>query len=394
MNDLRRPLSNPDAHLARVARAFASLLLLAAFPGRLHANEQTTPAPRPWYERLRFSGDFRSRYEGFYQEDLDTRNRVRLRFRIRLDAEVNEDTRFELQLASGDPGTPVSTNQTFTEFFLPKPFSLDRAQIVYNPRAAKSLTLGLGKFSMPQATTQMVFDEDLNYEGGWEQVAWNVSEKLGVRLGSLQTAVNERGSAGDAYMLAGFGEVSVATGKHRLRFSAANYGWGDADQIALGSVDGPLESILTNALSFANDGTVVGYASRFNVIDAIAEATFVTGRQDYPLRVLADFAHNTRAATDRDSGIWVEAEYGRPRRAQTWGAGYTIARVEQDVTPSAFVFSDMPGTNVWLHMIKTSYVPVAGLSLDTTLHITKPLVVDAGPRHWLTRLHLAAVVRF
>ena len=40
-------------------------------------------------------------------------------------------------------------------------------------------------------------------------------------LGALQTAVNERASAGDSYMLAGYGEVSVAVGKHRLRFAGA-----------------------------------------------------------------------------------------------------------------------------------------------------------------------------
>src|SRR5919108_510068 len=54
-------------------------------------------APKPWYERVRFSGDFRSRYEGFYQEDRETRNRVRLRMRLRLDTAVNEDMRFQLQ---------------------------------------------------------------------------------------------------------------------------------------------------------------------------------------------------------------------------------------------------------------------------------------------------------
>ena len=381
----------------RAGRVFATTLLLvvATTGAALGASEQETAPARPWYDRLRFSGDFRSRYEGFYyQEDLETRNRVRMRLRLRLDTEINEDTRFELQLASGDPGTPVSTNQTFTEFFLPKPFSLDRALIVYNPRAARSLTLGIGKFSMPQATTQMVFDEDLNYEGGWEQVAWSVNEKVGVKLGALQTAVNEGVSSSDAYMLAGYGEISVTVGTHRLRFAGADYGWGEADQIAIGSVDGPLESSLTNALRFAEDGVVVGYASRFNVIDAIAEVTFATGKPDYPFRIAADFAHNTRAANDRDSGVWVEAEYGRARRARTWGAGYTIAWVQQDVTPSAFVFSDMPGTNVLLHMIKTSYVPLAGLSLDTTLHISRPLVVASGPRFWLTRLHLGAVVRF
>jgi hypothetical protein len=90
------------------------------------AHAQTTT---PWYERIRFGGDFRSRYEGFYQDDAETRHRVRMRLRLRLDTDINEDVGLHLQLASGDPGTPVSTNQTFTAFFLPKSFSLDRAYL-------------------------------------------------------------------------------------------------------------------------------------------------------------------------------------------------------------------------------------------------------------------------
>ena len=58
----------------------------------------------PWYERLQFSGDFRARYEGFYQRWRQTRNRARLRLRLRVDTEINEDVRFQLQVASGDPG--------------------------------------------------------------------------------------------------------------------------------------------------------------------------------------------------------------------------------------------------------------------------------------------------
>ncbi len=356
--------------------------------------EQQGDATRPWYERLRFSGDFRSRYEGFYQESTQTRNRVRLRFRMRVDTEVNRDTQFHLQLASGDPGTPVSTNQTFTEFFLPKPFSLDRAYISYNPKAASAMTLGLGRFAMPQSVTQMVFDEDLNLEGGWEQVSWAPRKGMQVTLIGLQTAVNERSSATDSYMMGGYGEVRFPFGSHSLQVSAADYGWGQPDQIAVGSVKGPLESILTNDLLRNAAGEVVGYRSGFNVVDVIAEATIRTRRA--PLRLLANFAHNTRAATDRDSGFWIEAEYGRARASKTWSTGYTYGWVEQDVTPSAFVFSDMPGTNLRLHMLEGSYVPLAGLSLDVTLHISKTLqpATPSAVTHWLSRLHVAAVVRF
>ena len=67
-------------------------------------------------DKLRLSGDFRSRYEGFYKTNQPTRNRTRLRLRLRVDSEINDDTRFQLQVASGDPGTPASTNQTFKGF--------------------------------------------------------------------------------------------------------------------------------------------------------------------------------------------------------------------------------------------------------------------------------------
>jgi hypothetical protein len=197
-------------------------------------------------------------------------------------------------------------------------------------------------------------------------------------------------------MLGGYGEVTLALGRHSLQFSAADYNWGREDQIAVASIGGPLESILTNRVRRGPGGNVIGYESQFNVVDLIAEATFRTSDPQYPLRLLADFARNTRASTSRDSGLWIEAEYGSPRPAGTWGAGYTYGWIEQDVAPSAFVFSDMPGTNLRVHILETSYVLKAGMSLDATLHLTKRLFLErAGdPNPWLSRLHLAAVVRF
>ena len=350
-----------------------------------------------WYERLRFGGDFRSRYEGFYQEGRrgGTRNRTRLRLRVKLDTEINEDTRFQLQIASGDPGTPDSTNQTFTSFFRPKPFNLDRAYLAYNPRVASAMTVGLGKFPHPQTRTQMTFDDDLNYEGGWEQIEWNLSDDVSIKLVAMQTAVNEASRGADSYMLAGYGEISFDFGVHDFQVSTANYRWGNVDQVVLGQARGELASIQTNAVVRATDGNIVGYASGFNVVDIIAQATFQTPSSTYPLRVLAEYARNTQATNDRDSGFWVEAEYGSPRQTGTWGATYTYGWIEQDVTPSAFVFSDMPGTNLRLNMIETSYVLKTGLSLDVTLHLSKRLFLpDDASNNLLTRLHVAAVMRF
>jgi hypothetical protein len=369
------------------------ITFLAAFAGS--AAAQST-APPPWYERLQFGGDFRSRYEGFSREGDPARHRGRMRLRLRLDAAVNEDVRVQVQVASGDPGTPVSTNQTFTGFFQPKPLNLDRAFLAYSPQAASALTLGLGKFPAPQVTTQLTFDDDLNYEGAWEQVSWEPRGGLTIRLLALQAIVNERSATPDSYLIGGYGEVSAGIGPHRLAISLANYGWRGEDQIAVAAASGGLDSVLTNAVRRNAAGAVVGFDSGFNVVDLIAEARFQTGRTGYPVRLLWELARNTRAASARDGGLWLEAAYGAPRATGTWGAGYTYGRIEQDVSPSVFVFSDIPGTNLAMHMIDASYVVRTGRILDATLHLTKSLVPDLTnrPDPWLKRLHLAAVVRF
>ena len=355
--------------------------------------QQSTTAT--WPDKLSLSGDFRSRYEGFYKTSRPTRNRTRLRLRLRVDSEINDDTRFQLQVASGDPGTPASTNQTFEGFFQPKPLNLDRAFVAYNPRAAEAITLGIGKFPTPVMRTQMTFDDDLNFEGGWEQFSWKPQENVAIDLVALQTAVNEVSRGADAYMLGGYGAASFTFGSNSLQLSAANYMWRNADQIVAAQASGELASILTNRVIRNDAGIATNFASEFNVVDIIAEATLNTPNPDYPLRLLIDYAVNTKATTDR-KGFWIEAGYGDPGPVGSWGATYTSGWIEQDVTPSAFVFSDMPGTNIRLNMIETSYVVKAGVSLDVTLHLTKKLIVAQNDtsNHLLARLHVATVIRF
>jgi hypothetical protein len=46
-------------------------------------------------------------------------------------------------------------------------------------------------------------------------------------------------------------------------------------------------------------------------------------------------------------------------------------------------------------MLTVAYVPLPNLTLDLTLHFTKRLEIDPGASNaWLTRPHLAAIVRF
>ena len=375
-------------------RAILTGAIIGATPGAGFAQGQDQ-APRPWYERIEFGGDFRTRYEGFYQDGLTSRHRGRLRLRLRIDSDLNADTHLQIQIASGDTGTPVSTNQTFTGFFRPKTFNLDRANIAFNPSGASALTLGAGKFGFPVTRTQMTWDDDVNWEGAYEQVAGSVGDSVDVTLVAVQTTVNEVSLDANSQMFAAYGEVGFAIGDHRVQVSLADYGFTNVDQVAVGRAVGPLRSILTNEVELGRDGAIVGLVSDFNMVDVIAEAEFDTGRDGYPLRLLVDVVRNTRAASDRDTGLWFEAEYGGARAPLSYTVGYTFGWIEQDAVLSPFMFSDIPGSNVQLHMIHAAYVPLPNLTLDLTLHVTRQLEVPAGtPNRSLTRPHVAVIVRF
>jgi Putative porin len=96
-------------------------------------SEAVIPDVLKWAAKMQWSGDFRYRYE--YIDDgtsAKDRHRSRIRARLGLKAEVNDEWDFGLRVASGT-ADPVSTNQTLDEAFSSKPLWLDRAYFAYHP---------------------------------------------------------------------------------------------------------------------------------------------------------------------------------------------------------------------------------------------------------------------
>jgi len=157
-----------------------------------------------WAQRIRFSGDFRARYEGDYFPSgngalinfnaintgspfLDdglvvnpyfpptynsTQNRERFRFRARLgmDAELFDGFSAGLRIATGDNASPVSTNQTLGSSASGGDFSkyavwLDRAFLKYQT-FGDDLSLSVGRFDNPfWSPTDLVWYKDLGFDG-------------------------------------------------------------------------------------------------------------------------------------------------------------------------------------------------------------------------------------
>lgn len=129
---------------------------------------------------VKFSGDIRLRFESLYGlsnslanganpaalgNELSPRYRPRIRARLALRGQINDEFDWGLRLATGSFTDNISTNQTLTDFYNRKPFALDQAFVTYKPKQLPGVRLQGGKFEPPWTYTEMTFDNDLMVEG-------------------------------------------------------------------------------------------------------------------------------------------------------------------------------------------------------------------------------------
>lgn len=107
-----------------------------------------------------------------YNVDQD-RNRYRLRFRLAGEYDIKDDWRAGFRIATGENSSPVTTNQSaglanqgaggnFSKYAI----WLDRAFMRYDHEwEQSSMTLWGGRFDNPFYSTDIIFDEDLGFDG-------------------------------------------------------------------------------------------------------------------------------------------------------------------------------------------------------------------------------------
>lgn len=147
-----------------------------------------------WLDRIKWEGDIRVRYQmeefaksnatpddyyaaltsspettraaGFIPVSANTqtdRERFRVRARLGMLAKVSDDWSAGVRLATGTTSDRVSTNQTMGQDFNKYQFLVDRAYVKYDPVEWMSVTGG--RVPNPWFSTDLVWDEDLNFEG-------------------------------------------------------------------------------------------------------------------------------------------------------------------------------------------------------------------------------------
>jgi hypothetical protein len=391
---------------------------------------------RNYEERLKkfgpfvFSGDFRLRAEPTFGGPADQsqdRFRERIRLRFNVEAKLNDQLKGGFSLASGDLNNPISTNQTLNQFDARKPIEIDRAYATYTPNWFKPLTLTGGKFAYPWFNTELVWDKDLNPEGAGETLAFNVKtpllKKISVVGFQLPFAKNQRTAANDKsfYNTMVYGEQLQTFwrfgGRVKLSAYASFYDWKFADSIALSLLTANSASPDDGLVALSNTGeqnslatvtatdpttgaktiTSAQFASKFGVLDSLAQIDIVTPSERWPLIFIGDFAENTRACENVrnipaaavysapcDSrarhAYWLETSIGRTQKKGDWQFSYTRIMIQREAVIGAFNYSEIfPTSNVEIHRPVIWYQLFDNVTLQLNGLFGRPLVTAGSP---------------
>ncbi|MNU44224.1 hypothetical protein D3C71_330330 [compost metagenome] len=188
-------------YIPQVVRDQIKEELRAELGTQAQAQGWSAPGQTPeWTRGITLSGDVRVRGEGVFMDDnnadifvdygainagsgqnindktpgyvgppylntLEDRQRARIRARFGLKAQIDSWISAEVRVATGNDSSPVSTNQTLGggDEFGKYALWLDRAAIRLTP--VQGVALDFGRFANPFWTGDLVFDDDLNFDG-------------------------------------------------------------------------------------------------------------------------------------------------------------------------------------------------------------------------------------
>jgi hypothetical protein len=165
------------------------------------------PGTNPsWTKNIKFKGDMRFRYQGDQFADnnsrqyldyniinssggitdagidaflntYENRHRLRLRFRLAMDAKVTEGVSAGMRIATGNSHDPVSTNQTLGGYGSRYQLSLDRAFIKFKS-IADDQEMYFGRMPNPWMSSELIWDDDLNFDGIAYSYYFNRSDSM------------------------------------------------------------------------------------------------------------------------------------------------------------------------------------------------------------------------
>src|SRR5579863_2276083 len=99
------------------SKAVEATTALAAISTQTQEEGRQISALQAALGRFRFSGDVRVRGEDYFQKGVPDLNQARIRVRLGIDGQLNEDFIGGIAIATGSLGNPTTTNETLSGAF-------------------------------------------------------------------------------------------------------------------------------------------------------------------------------------------------------------------------------------------------------------------------------------
>jgi flagellin-like hook-associated protein FlgL len=340
--------------------------------------------------RFRFTGDVRVRAENYTQTGIQDRNRARIRVRLGLEGQLNQDFIGGVALATGSLGDPTTTNETLTNAFDRKTIALDKGYITFNPVAAKWFSATGGKFAYLWQRTSVTGDPDLNPEGFDQKISFDFKHGFikNFTVQALELLYGESSTGQDSYVLGAQAQATFAAGPWTATASFLNQHWNRPDALLAASAfatqatttgsgttsfpvpgEGPGCSAVGNLPKFApcafaaNGMTNATYldaagkphfASGFDIANFILNNQIKTGAARFPINLVLEFEDNLDAAAhpldvsgnpilnlgSQNKEYGVDFGIGQTKARNDFQVGYSWYRQEQDSVLSSIAESD------------------------------------------------------
>ncbi len=358
-----------------------------------------------WVTALKFSGDFRGRFEHHDSDNpaFTERNRFRYRARFGVTATLLDDFEVGFRLASGNPvgnfgGNPVSANTDLSDNGSRKFVWFDTAYARWTPIHSGDWFLSgiIGKMDNPFTLSPMAFDADYQPEGAAIQGAYAFNDRHTLKFNGAFFVLDElnqgAGATRDPYMYGGqLLWESKWTPKLESSVTVAAFGFDNK------------ESLLNGSVPNVNDGNTRNAAGaptyQFNPIIAGASATckldrFPLYKEAFPIRIAGEYINNP-AAPAQNEGWWIGAQLGKAGKKGLWELAWKYERLEgnsiyeelPDDDFGAFYQTEFPnagfappgagyrgGTNVKGHVVRLAYNLTDAMNLAFTYYLTDLIV--------------------
>lgn len=357
--------------------------------------------------RFRLNGDVRVRGESFMQTGTQDRNRARIRIRLGLDGQLNQDFIGSVAVATGSQGDPTTTNETLTNIFDRKTIALDKGYITYNPVAHRWFSATGGKFPYLWQRTSVTGDPDLNPEGFDQKLSFDIHHGVfqNVTVQAIELLYGEVSSGQDSYVLGAQGQTKFQIGPWSATASFLNEHFNRPDAIlqasafataatttgfqptgtptpspitgipisgegpgcASLSVGGPKFPPCVFAPNGMTNSTWVDaskkphFYSGFDIADFILNNTFKTPAARFPLNLILEFEDNLDAKAhpldtkanvignlgSQNKEYGADISIGQTKNKNDLQFGYAWLRQEQDSVLASIAESDQRApTNV------------------------------------------------